>query len=157
MNEVAAAAQPAKPTADDPATKIHDAFNAIRDQIRNSPPMNGDLGIKAIKGIEVRGHRSTITVPAGAFPMMNPEPFERVFEEWHDTTPRLNSLMVLQVIDDPEVHYTKELESITLGEPDPALFQPPADYEIVEKEPPACPALRVDETKPNAGRPAPQQ
>lgn len=137
-NEVAAATQPAKPTTDDPATKIHDAFNAIRAQIRSSPPMNGDLGTKTIKGIEVRGHRSTVTVPAGAFPLMNAEPFEKIFEQWHDTTPGLQSLMVLQVIDDPYVHYTKELETITLGEPDPTLFQPPADYEIVVQKPPAC-------------------
>jgi len=99
---------------------------------------NGDLGIKTIKGIEVRGHRSTVTVPQGAFPLMNAEPFEKIFEQWLDTTPGLQSLMVLQVIDDPYVHYTKELENITLGEPDSALFQPPADYEIVVQKSPAC-------------------
>jgi hypothetical protein len=140
-NQATADAQPAPPTADDQAARVHEGFNAIRAQIRLTMPpelRSGDLGFKTIKGIEVRGHRFTTTVPAGARGINNAGPLEKTFEQWLDTTPGLQSLMVLQVIDDPEVHYTKELETISLGEPDPTLFQPPADYEIVVQKPPAC-------------------
>jgi hypothetical protein len=148
----AGAALPAKPTPDDPTARVHQAFDALRAELRAKPPGQdgGDLGTKRIKGIEVRGFRSITTIPTGTFGIGNTEPFERTFEEWHDTTHGLEFLTVLQVIDDPQVHFTRELESFTLGDPDPALFQPPADYEIVDEEVPGCPAVGVGGAKPQA-------
>ncbi len=36
-----------------------------------------------------------------------------------------------EVTDDPQAgHHTIEVEELSLGEPDPAIFQPPPDYEI---------------------------
>jgi hypothetical protein len=81
----------------------------------------------------------------------NTEPFERTFEEWHDTTRGLELLIVRLIQDDPQVHFTRELESVTLGDPDPTLFQPPTDYEIVDEEAPGCSA-GVSDAKPQARR-----
>jgi hypothetical protein len=46
-----------------------------------------------------------------------------------------------QTIEDPRIgKRTRELVNLTLEEPDPSLFQPPADYKVTTEElhPVAC-------------------
>jgi hypothetical protein len=129
------------PPPDDRAENIHRSFEDIRAQVREKYPVTKtvqeNLGVKTIKGIEVRGVRITSTfMPASA----RAEPSETIEETWRDTTPGLGSLQVLHTIDSPGRKYRKELMSLTLGEPDPALFNPPAgfDVRIVEEKPHGC-------------------
>jgi hypothetical protein len=153
-----------KSIADDPVARTHQAFAALRAELgaefRAKPPGpdsddREDLGRKTIRGIEVHGIRFISKVPAGTPDYANGEPGERVFEQWTHTAPGLRSLMVLQIINDPQVNYTKELVDFTLGEPDSALFKPPANYEFVDQKPQSCPAQEVnmDSSKPKAGPP----
>jgi hypothetical protein len=96
-----------------------------------------DLGADTIMGVQVRGSRSTVTTPAGA--MGNDQPLVSTNEIW--MAPSLG--MVLRSIsDDPRMGKTdREVVSVDLNSPDPALFQPPAGYELVteEMQPVACP------------------
>ena len=134
------ASNPAEPAPDARAQKIHQAFEEIRAQVREKYPLTKttgeNLGLKTIKGIEVHGDRTTITSYTG----IN-GPSETIFETWRDMTPGLFSIKVLDSQEGPERKFRKELMSITLGEPDPALFKPPAGLAVEEHQPPACPAV----------------
>ncbi len=91
----------------------------------------GYLGSKTINGVMAEGTRSTRTIPAGE--EGNVLPLDVVHEEW-----RSNQLGVLLLVidDDPRRGKTTlEYEELTLGEPDPALFAPPAGYEVKEIHP----------------------
>jgi hypothetical protein len=150
------------PTPDDPVARIHRALEDLRAQLRANPPgsenrrtsiKNVDLGTKTILGIEVHGHRSIITTTTGTG--AKEVSIQDVRETWVDTTPGLGSIFVLQTNDDPRLKSSSELVSLTVGDPDPALFLPPADYEIVEQNPPGCPAEDVGGAKPLATQPTP--
>jgi hypothetical protein len=53
-------------------------------------------------------------------------------ERWTALTVGLNGLIVREIIDDPQMgKWTKELTSIDQSDPDPSVFQPPSNYEIV--------------------------
>ncbi|MGA9068675.1 MAG: hypothetical protein WB424_00385 [Terracidiphilus sp.] len=99
-----------------------------------------DLGTDTILGLEARGRRTVTMIPAGK--VGNDTPTQRTSETWTAITPGLAGLVVRQVTEDPLAGKTnKELVNFTQAEPDAALFQPPADYEVVNKEPPtpSCP------------------
>jgi hypothetical protein len=141
---------------EDLAAKIHQRFDAIRAQARdrNPPPdaepkaksVTENLGVKTIEGIEVRGHRTTMTSGANANPKA--EPYRTVFQSWSDTTPGLGLLTVFESIDSPKRKYSRELMSIRLGEPDPALFKPPPGFEVVDQKPTGCPVTPISSAKP---------
>jgi hypothetical protein len=115
----------------------------------------GDLGTKTILGLEVRGYRYSTTIPAGLDG--SAQSFVRIGEDWTYIIPGL-VLLVSQVTDDPQVHYTNELVSLTLDEPDPALFQPPAEYGVVNKGSTwTCPTPRVNDANPKAEDDTPEQ
>lgn len=96
-------------------------------------PVTEDLGLDSIQGIEARGTRLTTTIPAGE--IGNDVPMESTFETWVAVSPELSSLMVREIVDEPRSgKSTKELTSFTQGDPNPALFQPPAGYEILTEE-----------------------
>jgi hypothetical protein len=104
-------------------------------------PMVEDLGIETIQGIEAHGHRTTMTTTAGA--IGNSEPLVHVLETWTATAPGLRGLVAREVNDDPQTgKTTKDLVNFSQTEPDATLFQPPAGYEIENKEVPvpACPS-----------------
>ncbi len=107
-------------------------------------PAMEDLGTETIQGIEARGHRSITTIPAGK--IGNDAPLQRTSETWTAITPGLTSLVVRQVTDDPQTgKMDKELVNFTQAEPDAAVFQPPAEYEVVNNETPvpACPGAAM--------------
>jgi hypothetical protein len=50
------------------------------------------------------------------------------------TAPSLGGLVLREVTDDPQIgKSTREVVSLDLNEPDPGLFVPPADYEMVDE------------------------
>lgn len=96
-----------------------------------------NLGTESIQGIETRGRRYTTTIPAGE--AGNDAPLVSTFERWTALTVGLNGLVVREIRDNPrQGKATKELTNLTRGDPDPASFQPPEGYEIVNKDSSGC-------------------
>ena len=119
-------------------------------------PVQEDLGVETIQGIEAHGHRTTTTIPAGT--IGNNAPLTRVNEFWSAVTPGLTGLTVRSVNDDPQVgKTTKELVNFNQSEPDASVFQPPSDYEVVNKEAPGCPMAGVSSIEAPAPVEAPAQ
>jgi hypothetical protein len=101
-----------------------------------SAPKFADLGSASIQGVEARGQRMTRTIAVGE--AGNDQTIERVEETW--MAPSLG-LELRQSIEDPRIgNRTRELVNLTLDEPDPSLFQPPAEYKVTTEElhPVAC-------------------
>ncbi len=108
-------------------------------------PEMEDLGTETIEGVEARGYRTITTIPAGK--IGNDAPMQRTSEEWRAIAPGLTGLVVRQLTNDPHAgNMNKELVNFTQAEPDAALFQPPPNYEIVNKEAPACPGTAISST-----------
>jgi hypothetical protein len=111
---------------------------------RNSPnPIVEDLGTTTVNGVPARGTRITTVVPLGA--IGNDKEFRSVTERWF--SPDLN-LLIKSVSTDPRFGTTTyELTNISRQPPDPSLFQPPADYNIVTTQPawPASPVIEAIE------------
>jgi hypothetical protein len=96
-----------------------------------------DLGTESIQNIEARGKRHITTIAAGA--EGNDAPLVTTSERWTALTPGLDGLVVREITSDPRRgNSTRELTSLTQGEPDPATFQPPEGYRIVTKESSRC-------------------
>jgi hypothetical protein len=85
-----------------------------------------DLGQQSLQGILVTGKRVTTTIPTGK--VGNDRPIVVVHEEWR--SPELK--IVVKTIDtDPRTgQQTMELDGLVRADPDPALFQAPAGYEV---------------------------
>jgi hypothetical protein len=99
-------------------------------------PVNEDLGTTTIEGVEAHGTRITWTTPAGE--IGNDAPLVRTEETWWATG---IGLQLREVNDDPQTgKRTREIVSLSLTDPDPALFQPPEGYEVVTEtaHPVAC-------------------
>jgi len=87
---------------------------------------NEDLGTQTIEGISAQGRRETVTIPAGQ--IGNDRPIEIVTEVW--TSPDLHTV-VLRKHSDPRVGETVfRLTNVNRSEPDPSLFQPPANSKV---------------------------
>lgn len=87
-----------------------------------------DLGTKTMHGVAVHGSRTVRMYPAGA--VGNTKPIEVVTEEWRADSLGLD---MLRTVDDPRSgKTTMEVEELTLGEPDSALFTPPTGYVVHE-------------------------
>ena len=96
-------------------------------------PLTEDLGKQTFQGVEAQGRRTTWTIPART--IGNSDDLVRTDEVWTSTTPGLMGFNVRQVYDDPQSgRMNRELVKFTQGEPDAALFQPPADFEVVTQE-----------------------
>jgi hypothetical protein len=84
------------------------------------------LGSRSINGILAEGTRTTRTIPTGE--EGNDLPLVIVNETWNS---RELGIMVMAINEDPRRGKTTfELEDISLGEPDAALFAPPAGYKV---------------------------
>jgi hypothetical protein len=96
-----------------------------------SPKVTSEkLGHDTMQGLLVAGTRRTTTWPAGSM-MGNDRPITAVDETW--TSPDLQ-IVVLSKRSDPRTgETTMRLVNISRDEPDPNLFQPPADYTITEE------------------------
>jgi hypothetical protein len=126
---------------------------APTEQVTRVRPTVEDLGVETINGVEARGRRTTTTTPAGA--IGNNEPLVRTNEMWTAVVPGLNGLVVRQTSNDPQGgQMTKELTNLTQSEPDASVFQPPAGYEIVNKDAAACPSSSAISMEPTLAPPA---
>ncbi|MGA7686439.1 MAG: hypothetical protein WCC32_01390 [Terriglobales bacterium] len=108
------------------ATEVHGTARAF-----DGKPTVENLGTESIQGLEAKGTRTTITIPAGA--VGNEAPLVNTVERWTALDAGLNRLLVREISDDARSgKQTKELASFERSEPDPSVFQPPAGYEIVQ-------------------------
>ena len=90
-----------------------------------------DLGTRTILGMEATGTRTTEIIPAGG--EGNDAPLKVVHDVW---TNRETHTTLMTVDDNPRSgRHTWEVESLTVGPPDPALFMPPADYKVWDQTP----------------------
>jgi hypothetical protein len=91
------------------------------------------LGTQAIQGFEAHGSRITQTTIAGT--IGNSQPLVSTRESWQTNVHGIG-LTVREVDDDPQNgRRITELVKFSLGEPDPASFEPPAGYAISTQEP----------------------
>jgi hypothetical protein len=87
-------------------------------------PKTEDLGTQVIEGVRAQGTRTTSTIPAGA--IGNERPIVSVSERWF--SPDLG-IVVMSKHSDPRLGTTTyKLTNLVRSEPDPSLFQVPADY-----------------------------
>ena len=94
---------------------------------------NEDLGTQIIEGVTAHGRRMTQTWPVDS--VGNDRPIVSVNEFW--SSDQLGGIMVLSKNSDPRSgESTTALKNISLAEPDPALFQPPPGYQIVDENGP---------------------
>jgi hypothetical protein len=112
---------PGGPTPGIPATPAPGAEEAIRRLLQGE-----DLGTKSIEGFLTQGSRRTFTTPAGQ--MGNEKPMVSKTDTWF--SPDLQEVLLIKSENPMSGQYTKKLLNIQVSEPDPALFQPPADYTI---------------------------
>lgn len=107
------------------------------------PPSDGngpevkteDLGTNTIQGLEATGKRVTRTIPAGE--MGNTDAVQIVREIWTST-----ALKVPVQMTSSDPHFgksTTQLTGISQAEPDPALFQIPANYKVTTRTGPHGP------------------
>ena len=92
-------------------------------------PHDEDLGNQEIQGVTAHGlrHRSIFdTGTAG-----NDRPFVVTFDSWKSD--ELQLVLVSKFNDPRHGEFTTKLENLTLSKPDPALFQVPADYHVVDE------------------------
>jgi hypothetical protein len=87
-----------------------------------------DLGTQVMEGLAVQGKRVTRTIPAGQ--IGNDRPIESVTETWY--SPELQTTVMSKTNDPRTGEVLYKLTNVSRAEPDPALFQVPADYKLSE-------------------------
>jgi hypothetical protein len=90
------------------------------------------LGTQTIEGLAAEGTRSIETIPVGA--QDNDREMKVVTEEWRSSELKTT---ILRKTSDPRMgESTWRLTDINLSEPDPSLFQVPADFKITDETEP---------------------
>lgn len=89
-------------------------------------PRSESLGTQIIDGVEARGSRSTITIPAGK--IGNERAIEIVNESWY--SPELQTVVMSRLSDPRSGEVVYRLKNINRAEPDSSLFEVPGDYKI---------------------------
>jgi hypothetical protein len=87
------------------------------------------LGQRQIFGLRADGTRQTMTVPAGVFG--NVAPLDVVTDRWY--SPELKIVLESRRSDPRMGNVTYRVTSLVRGEPDPALFEIPSDYTVVDR------------------------
>ncbi len=83
-----------------------------------------------MEGVLVEGDRTTVTYPVGA--LGNDRPITTVSEVWRSSD--LKTVVLRKNSDPRSGRSTTRLTNISRAEPDPFLFQVPADYQIVDTQ-----------------------
>ena len=105
---------------------------AARAQVQHPQQNTEDLGTTTIQGVEATGRRTTTTIPAGQ--VGNDQPIVTTQETWWSKGIGVG-LLLRSISDDPRSGTTtREVTNLSLGEPDPVLFQPPEGYEVKTDE-----------------------
>jgi hypothetical protein len=86
------------------------------------------LGTQSIEGVMAEGTRVTLTIPAGK--IGNERPIVTVNERWYSQ--ELQTVVLTKNSDPRMGETTYRLTNINRSEPDPSLFQVPADYTVDE-------------------------
>jgi hypothetical protein len=86
------------------------------------------IGKQVMSGVTVVGTRETTTYPVGS--RGNDRPMTSAAESWY--APGL-ALVISNTDTDATHKSVRQLKDLTTAEPDPALFQPPAGYKIVDE------------------------
>lgn len=87
------------------------------------------IGVQTIEGVLAEGMRITATYPEGFFG--NDRPITTVNETW--MSPDLRMVVLYKNSDPRTGDTTTQLTNVSLNEPDPSLFQIPADYTIADQ------------------------
>ena len=87
------------------------------------------LGQQTIDDLDAVGSRQITTLPAGQFGNARSEPIVKEF--WY--SPRLGLNLVTKRFDPRSGSENFYVNNLSLNEPDPRLFEPPADYRIVRQ------------------------
>jgi hypothetical protein len=90
---------------------------------------NEALGQKTIEDIDVIGSREVTTIAAGQIGNEKAEPIVKEF--WY--SPRLGINVVTKRFDPRSGMQNFVVDNIARDEPDPKLFEPPADYQVVRQ------------------------
>ena len=103
-----------------------------------------DLGTRNIEGVEAKGTRSTLTIPAGE--EGNERDLNMVVEKWYSD--QLKTFVMTRHSDPRMGETTLRLTNVRLGEPPATLFSLPADF-TVEEAPAPMQLLRkrIDEKR----------
>jgi hypothetical protein len=87
-----------------------------------------ELGNQNMEGVQVKGTRSTMTIPAGS--MGNDRDINVVTERWYSPELQMN---IMTKRTDPRMGETVfQVTNLNRSTPDASLFAPPADYQIKE-------------------------
>jgi hypothetical protein len=92
------------------------------------PPTTENLGDQTIDGIHATGTRITTTIPAGK--MGNEQPILVTSERWY--SPELKATVISKHSDPWAGELKTQFADVNTSEPDPSLFNVPADYKIVD-------------------------
>jgi hypothetical protein len=87
------------------------------------------LGQKTIENVDAIGSREITTLPAGQFGNQKAEPIVKEF--WY--SPRLGLNLVTRRFDPRSGSQNFVVDHLSLDEPDPKTFEPPADYRVVRQ------------------------
>ncbi|MBV8846384.1 MAG: hypothetical protein JO307_26560 [Bryobacterales bacterium] len=88
-----------------------------------------DLGSQMVEGVLAKGTRTTHIIPSGQ--IGNQQEIDTVDERWY--SPELQINLVTRHRDPRTGETINRLRDIVRAEPDPALFQIPADYQVTEQ------------------------
>jgi len=88
------------------------------------------LGTQTVNGVLAMGMRSTITMPARA-PQGNDHPTTTINESWSSVQ---YGTVLRSTMTGPNTESTTTAKELSQTEPDPALFQVPRDYKIVDED-----------------------
>ncbi len=124
-------------TQDGPAINVKPPVGVTSSSGGSNPPIsiqysNESLGTQVMDGLTVVGRRITSTIPVGM--RGNDQPIVTVTEMWN--SPQLKLTVSRKNSDPRNGETTTRLEDLVVGDPDPALFQPPADYTVVDEKGP---------------------
>lgn len=86
------------------------------------------LGTQVMEGVAVEGTRNVSTIPAGA--IGNERPIDTISEQWYSKD--LQMTIMSRNADPRSGERTYRVTNVRRGEPDPTLFQVPADYTVKE-------------------------
>jgi hypothetical protein len=90
------------------------------------PEKTESLGKQEMEGVDADGTRTTMEIPVGQ--IGNDRPLQIVHERWESAELHVT---ILEKHSDPMAGNTVErLTSVQRGEPDPALFEVPAGYQV---------------------------
>lgn len=91
---------------------------------------NESLGTQVIEGVSTEGRRITRTFAVGT--VGNDRPIVSVSESWY--SPDLRMTLLSKHSDPRTGEQITRMQNISRSEPDPALFRPPADYQVIDED-----------------------